>query len=89
METDPNLLIPKAVGALERYGHQIVIGNDLNRRKYEVVFVSRDTRGSGSVSETWLKIDANAKDVWGRPKEIEGDIVIELVRRHDEWISGA
>ncbi|EPQ27431.1 uncharacterized protein PFL1_04969 [Pseudozyma flocculosa PF-1] len=41
LETDPNLLIPKAVTALERYGHQLVIGNDLNRRKFEVVFVER------------------------------------------------
>jgi phosphopantothenate-cysteine ligase len=41
LETDPNLLIPKARSALDRYGHQVVIGNDLNNRKYEVVFVSR------------------------------------------------
>jgi phosphopantothenate-cysteine ligase len=32
-------LIPKARAALQRYGHQIVIGNDLHRRKHEVVFV--------------------------------------------------
>ncbi|KAL9936373.1 hypothetical protein V8E36_004441 [Tilletia maclaganii] len=42
LETDPSLLIPKARGALERYGHQVVVGNDLNRRKFEVVFVQRD-----------------------------------------------
>lgn len=30
--------------ALERYGHQVVIGNDLNRRKFEVLFVSRVPR---------------------------------------------
>lgn len=41
LETDPQLLIPKALGALQRYGHQLVIGNDLNRRKFEVVFVER------------------------------------------------
>lgn len=34
-------MIPKARAALARYGHQIVIGNDLHRRKYEVVFVER------------------------------------------------
>jgi phosphopantothenate-cysteine ligase len=32
-------LIPKARAALSRYGHQLVIGNDLHRRKFEVVFV--------------------------------------------------
>lgn len=49
LETDPELLIPKAVGALQRYGHQLVIGNDLNRRKLEVVFVERK---SSNPSET-------------------------------------
>lgn len=39
LETEQSLLIPKARAALQRYGHQIVIGNDLHRRKYEVVFV--------------------------------------------------
>ncbi|KAG5646747.1 hypothetical protein DXG03_002429 [Asterophora parasitica] len=41
LETDGDLLIPKARAALDRYGHQVVIGNDLHRRKFEVVFVSR------------------------------------------------
>jgi len=40
LETDPKLLLPKAHAALERYGHQVVIGNMLHTRKYEVVFVS-------------------------------------------------
>ncbi|KAK0551222.1 Phosphopantothenate--cysteine ligase cab2 [Tilletia horrida] len=68
LETDPNLLIPKARGALERYGHQVVIGNDLNRRKLEVVFVQRTpkansksgTKSTGSdeadYSERWLRL---------------------------------
>ncbi|KAN0065688.1 Phosphopantothenate--cysteine ligase cab2 [Thecaphora frezii] len=46
LETDPELLIPKARAALERYGHQLVIGNDLNRRKFEVVFVERKNHRS-------------------------------------------
>ncbi|WWC63337.1 uncharacterized protein I303_105937 [Kwoniella dejecticola CBS 10117] len=41
LETDEALLIPKSRAALSRYGHQLVIGNDLHRRKYEVVFVER------------------------------------------------
>ncbi|KAF8955352.1 phosphopantothenate-cysteine ligase [Flammula alnicola] len=41
LETDQDLLLPKARQALERYGHQVVIGNDLHRRKFEVVFVSK------------------------------------------------
>ncbi|WVF72835.1 hypothetical protein IAT40_007653 [Kwoniella sp. CBS 6097] len=46
LETDPELLIPKARAALSRYGHQLVIGNDLHRRKYEVVFVERNPNSS-------------------------------------------
>ncbi|KAJ7449121.1 phosphopantothenate-cysteine ligase [Mycena galericulata] len=41
LETDERLLIPKARAALERYGHQVVIGNDLHTRKMQVVFVER------------------------------------------------
>ncbi|CAD6887285.1 unnamed protein product [Tilletia controversa] len=44
LETDSSLLIPKARAALERYGHQVVIGNDLHRRKFEVVFIQRTAR---------------------------------------------
>jgi hypothetical protein len=51
LETDPELLIPKARAALSRYGHQLVIGNELHRRKYEVVFVERADYGNG-VSST-------------------------------------
>ncbi|KAI0754303.1 phosphopantothenate-cysteine ligase [Daedaleopsis nitida] len=96
LETDPNLLIPKARQALARYGHQVVIGNDLNRRKFEVVFVSPKSVLSSAPSsqspvgtaapeayeETWLRIDLaqNPK------KEIEEDIVAELVKRHASWI---
>ncbi|THV00715.1 phosphopantothenate-cysteine ligase [Dendrothele bispora CBS 962.96] len=91
LETDPALLIPKARASLERYGHQVVIGNDLNRRKFEVVFVSRKvsstpvrlTTGSEDVfEENWLRIDLNQDN----DKEIEEDIVRELVKRHEEWV---
>lgn len=82
LETDDTLLIPKARAALERYGHQVVIGNDLNKRKYEVVFVSHN---AGQFVENWLRIDPNPP---ASPalKEIEEDIVMELVLRHDIWI---
>ncbi|KAF9010071.1 phosphopantothenate-cysteine ligase [Cyathus striatus] len=92
LETDPDLLIPKARAALERYGHQVVIGNDLHRRKHEVVFVSRKPPVDGfsepQFSESWLRIDivATAGVPPSHVKEIEEDIVAELVRRHDAWI---
>ncbi|KAL7422737.1 Phosphopantothenate--cysteine ligase cab2 [Cryptotrichosporon argae] len=53
LETDPQLLVPKARAALTRYGHQLVVGNLLHTRKHEVVFVepaggARASSGSGS-----------------------------------------
>jgi phosphopantothenate---cysteine ligase (ATP) len=126
LETDPTLLIPKARTALQRYGHQVVIGNDLNRRKYEVVFVYRkpkrisgpsqippsdsvavplsttadaDGNSLSSTSEVrppaepnsdfaeqWLRIDPAAANRQNSPKEIEEDIIAELVRRHEDYI---
>ena len=91
LETDEDLLIPKARHALARYGHQVVIGNDLHRRKFEVVFVSPKTRSPSDPTvtpeyeETWLRIDL-AQDP---QKEIEEDIIEELVKRHDRWIARA
>lgn len=97
LETDPNLLIPKARGALERYGHQIVIGNDLNRRKFEVVFVARASASipastsasetvEGEITNTWLRLDPTLAD---GTKEIEEDIIAELVKRHGHWVQAA
>ncbi|KAI9464764.1 phosphopantothenate-cysteine ligase [Russula earlei] len=88
LETDPALLIPKARAALERYGHHLVIGNNLNQRKHEVVFVSRRNRGSAvsDVDAHWLRIPTDAVDARGQPKEIEEDIVAELAKRHQAWI---
>jgi len=74
-----------------------VIGNQLHSHKFEVVFVSKKlTRGQQEAASTeedqfeaqWLRIDIQDKQsVPGFPvKEIEEDIVHELVRRHTEWI---
>ncbi|KAK8854770.1 hypothetical protein IAR55_003509 [Kwoniella newhampshirensis] len=50
LETDPALLVPKSRAALSRYGHQLVVGNELHRRKHEVVFVERRATSSPSSS---------------------------------------
>ncbi|CAG8497067.1 9969_t:CDS:2 [Acaulospora colombiana] len=76
LETDPNLLIDKSRHALTRYGHQIVIGNLLETRKAEVIFITKDT-------EFQLKL---TDDEIAHGMEIESKIVPELVKRHDEWI---
>lgn len=52
LETDMDLLIPKASAALDRYGHQIVVANDLHSRKEQVCFVFNKGGGSGSGSSS-------------------------------------
>ena len=82
LETDPQLIIPKARTALERYGHSVVIGNSLTNRKHEVVFVQKDR-------EDWLRLAEHDRDEVGTNgivKEIEEDIVSRLVSMHDQWI---
>ncbi|KAK4051883.1 Phosphopantothenate--cysteine ligase cab2 [Microbotryomycetes sp. JL201] len=82
LETDTNLLIPKARTALERYGHQVVIGNLLHDRKYKVVFVDKQ-------GEQWLTIphDENEAIKSGQcVREIEHDIVERLRGMHSVWI---
>ncbi|KAJ7697581.1 DNA/pantothenate metabolism flavoprotein [Mycena rosella] len=87
LETDQRLLIPKARAALERYGHQVVIGNELHSRKVQVVFVERKRKPMTFV-ESWLRI-APAPSAAIHVKEIEEDIVAELLRRHEAWIGEA
>lgn len=83
LETDSTILIPKARQALSRYGHQVVIGNELHTRKFQVVFVSPTGAGNGGeFDETWIRIDLE-KD---SQKEIEEDIIAELAKRHESWI---
>ena len=50
LETDPDLLVSKAEQALDRYGHDLVIGNLLTTRKWEVVFI---VKGDG---ERWIRV---------------------------------
>lgn len=77
LETDSTILIKKATSALERYLHQLVIGNLLQTRKKEVVFVASDK------SEHWITLtpDQQAHNV-----EIESLIVPEVIRAHAKWI---
>jgi phosphopantothenate-cysteine ligase len=77
LETDETLLKDKANKALERYGHQIVIGNLLHTRKRRVeLFFSGNQHKNIEVIE--LKPDQD--------DEIEEFIVKRLVQLHTEWI---
>lgn len=95
LETDPQLLIPKARAALERYGHQVVVGNELHTRKYKVVFVEKnaDVMGSSERGATQSNADPGAgyREEWitiGEEDgtEIEKIIVEKLIKRHEDWI---
>lgn len=74
LETDDDILIPKASAALERYGHQLVIANSLHKRKHQVALVEPE----GVVR--WIKLQPE------ETREIEEDIVRVLRQRHGEWI---
>ncbi|KAJ3326309.1 hypothetical protein HDV06_000185 [Boothiomyces sp. JEL0866] len=77
LETDPNLLISKSKGALEKYGHQIVIGNMLHTRKQVVWFIGKEFDKEIRLTEDEIKDDV----------EIEKHIIADLVTLHDRWIS--
>ncbi|KAK5070975.1 Phosphopantothenate--cysteine ligase cab2 [Lithohypha guttulata] len=70
LETDPNLLVSKAEQALHKYGHDLVIGNLLTTRKWEVVFVRTG-------EERWVRVP-KAK----RSRSVSG--IEELVGRADK-----
>ncbi|CAE6533558.1 unnamed protein product [Rhizoctonia solani] len=85
LETDKNLLVPKARAALERYGHQVVVANRLDNRKYEVIFVTRTDQGPSSEHPEFKEETIGLRD---SSSEIEEDIVAKLASSHDQWISG-
>ena len=87
LETDPNLLVTKAEQALDRYQHDLVIGNLLSTRKWEVVFVSRDggerwirvpkTRRSKSFSGIEELVGRAERKADPEPADLDGRIVTE------------
>lgn len=93
LETDDRLLIPKARASLERYGHQLVVGNELNTRKWKVVFVhspasssATTTTTGGDGGEEWIVLEGGESAAEEGGKEIEEEIVKRLAQRHGSWI---
>ncbi|CAI5758124.1 unnamed protein product [Candida verbasci] len=76
LETDEGILIKKSKSALERYHHQLVIGNLLQTRKTEVVFVTKD-------NEDWVKL--NDEEI-ANNVEIESLMIPQVIKLHDKWI---
>ncbi|KAH7638678.1 phosphopantothenate-cysteine ligase-like protein [Dermatophagoides farinae] len=74
LETEAEILLEKAREALNRYGHKLVIANELNTRKWKVILVTADE------SED-IEIDPNSNQL-----EIEQLIVANVIRRHEKFI---
>ena len=72
-----SLLVPKARQALQRYGHQVVIGNMLKTRKQTVTMIMNATEKTLSLTPEQLNQGA----------EIESMIIPALVHIHDRWIA--
>lgn len=77
LETDSLILIKKALGALTRYQHQLVIGNLLQTRKWEVVFVKPDGE------QTWIRLNDEEQK---NNVEIESLIIPGVIVEHKAWI---
>ncbi|KAJ3262088.1 hypothetical protein HK103_003931 [Boothiomyces macroporosus] len=77
LETDSTLLVSKSKSALEKYGHQIVIGNMLHTRKHVVWFIGREFEKEVRLTQDEIKHEV----------EIEKYIIAELIKLHDKWIS--
>lgn len=80
LETDANILVSKARQALERYSHQLVIGNLLQTRKHEIVFVEPDS------PENWIRLSPEQIEM---EVEIESLIIPATIELHSAWIKKA
>jgi len=77
LETNPDILVPKSQKALERYGHNLVIGNLLSTRKTKVVFVTKDSIENLELTPEQI----------GQGIEIERLIIEKLTVNHKSFIS--
>ncbi|KAI8080772.1 DNA/pantothenate metabolism flavoprotein [Gilbertella persicaria] len=77
LETDNTLLVPKARQALNRYGHQVVIGNMLKTRKQTVTLITQHSERVLSLTQEELDNEV----------EIESRIISELVAIHQHWMA--
>ncbi|CAL4099104.1 unnamed protein product, partial [Meganyctiphanes norvegica] len=76
LETDEKMLIDKAQGALQKYKHDLVIGNLLKTRREEVTFVTQK-------ESSLLRLTEHQKS---QNIEIEKLIIDEVVSRHRTYI---
>uniref|UniRef100_A0A914W7S2 DNA/pantothenate metabolism flavoprotein C-terminal domain-containing protein n=1 Tax=Plectus sambesii TaxID=2011161 RepID=A0A914W7S2_9BILA len=76
LETDVDLLTKKSRQSLEHYGHQLVIGNILDKRKTEVTLVTKSA--AEEIRLTDEQVEAGA--------EIEEIIIAKIAVKHETHI---
>ncbi|XP_013787073.1 phosphopantothenate--cysteine ligase-like [Limulus polyphemus] len=76
LETDEGILLEKAYQALQKYGHKLVIANQLHNRKQKVVLVSQEKQVPIVMTEEEMR----------QGKEIEEKIVLELTSLHTKFL---
>ncbi|KAI9712963.1 MAG: hypothetical protein M1812_006710 [Candelaria pacifica] len=83
LETDPAILITKARYALAHYSHDLVIGNLLSTRKWEVVFVAPNAK------DHWIRVPRHrrAKSVSGVIEQV-GQAAARDEDQHEEATDG-
>ncbi|CCH42040.1 hypothetical protein BN7_1579 [Wickerhamomyces ciferrii] len=79
LETDKSILIKKSNQALDRYNHQLVIGNLLQTRKKEVVFVTKDPK----IEPEWFRLSDEEVE---KGVDIESLIIPAVIKVHEDWI---
>ena len=81
LETDPALLLPKARGALRKYGVDLVVANVLETRKDEVVLV----HGPGEGEAVRVR---RGEEAGGERAPIERALVRHVAEMHGRWMEG-
>ncbi len=75
LETDDSILIKKSRYSLERYGHELVIGNLLQTRKKQVIFVTTEKEEIIKLNDEQLKNNV----------DIESIIIPKVIELQDNW----
>ena len=74
LETDEQILLDKARLALRKYGHKLVIANQLHTRKHRVILVEEDSHEEVTVGED-------------EQVEIEERIVEKVLAKHSDFMT--
>ena len=85
LETDPEILMRKARGALDAYGHQVVVANLLATRRSKVTIVSRLRKEKDGGGEIVVEDVCLTEEQLSANEEIEKTIVDRLRDFHEAF----